>query len=85
MRHKAKPGPDRRVEPWFAVKQRAMAQRRTPQVYVLLSWNEAEALALGSVPRGVTRQVRRLLTWESTHNDLRHQYHGPGRAVPRRD
>lgn len=55
-----------KVEPWLARYQRALRRRREPQVYLLVSWIEAEALAAGNVPPRVTRQARQVVTWQPT-------------------
>jgi hypothetical protein len=49
--------------PWFAAYERALRQQRTPMVYMLVSWHEAEQLARGFVSVQVRRQAERLLTW----------------------
>jgi hypothetical protein len=51
-------------EPWLTAYRRALTQRRTPLVYLLVSWQEAEAIAAQQLPRRLVTQAKRLVTWQ---------------------
>jgi hypothetical protein len=51
-------------EPWLTAYRRALVARRAPLVYLLVSWQEAEAIAARQWPRRLVAQAKRLVTWQ---------------------